>query len=242
MKAQARLEDYLGGFRRRLRTLILARGAAMLCVAALAVTLLAVLIGTRQAFPAELMNGARLLLALSLGAVAALLLVRPLQVLRRTRGVTDIERRAPDFDGRIETYDELAGGKHDAGAQPSPFLGLLAEDAWRLARGIPAALRVPNREIVVPGMLAGAALAALVWFAAFGPDNWRYGVRHVWAGWAMADTLPPSGWSSAPATARNSGRRPGHRRLCGRLRPRGSGSVRALRKQRGLGKRAHAGR
>ena len=191
MKAQARLEKYLGGFRRRLRTLILARGAAVLFVAALAVTLLAVLIGTRQAFPDELMNGARLLLALSLGAVAALLLVRPLQVLRRTRGVTDIERRAPDFDGRIETYDELASGKRHDAAQPSPFLGLLAEDAWRLARRIPAALRVPNREIAAPGVLAAVALAVLVWFAAFGPDNWRYGVRHVWAGWAMADTLPP---------------------------------------------------
>ena len=191
MKAQARLEKYLGGFRRRLRTLILARGAAVLFVAALAVTLLAVLIGTRQAFPDELMNGARLLLALSLGAVAALLLVRPLQVLRRTRGVTDIERRAPDFDGRIETYDELASGKRHDAAQPSPFLGLLAEDAWRLARRIPAALRVPNREIAAPGVLAAVALAVLVWFAAYGPDNWRYGVRHVWAGWAMADTLPP---------------------------------------------------
>ena len=191
MKAQERLEEYLGGFRQRLRTLILARGVAVLCAAALGVTLLAVYIGTRQAFPAELMNGARLLLALSLGAVAALLLIRPLRALRRTRGVTDIERRAPDFDGRIETYDELAGGRHQDAAQPSPFLGLLAEDAWRLARGIPAALRVPGREIMVPGALAGAALAALVWFAAFGPDNWRYGVRHVWAGWAMEDTLPP---------------------------------------------------
>ena len=191
MKDKARLEEYLRGFRRRLRTLILARGAAVLCAAALAVTLLAVLIGTRQAFPDELMNGARLMLALSLGAVAALLLVRPLKVLRRTRGVVDIERRAPDFDGRIETYDELASGKRHDATHPSPFLGLLAEDAWRLARRIPAALRVPNREIAVPGVLAAVAFAALVWFAAFGPDNWRYGVRHVWAGWAMADTLPP---------------------------------------------------
>ena len=191
MKAQERLEAYLGGFRQRLRTLILARGVAALCAAALAVTLLAVYIGARQAFPAELMNGARLLLALSLGAIAALLLIRPLQALRRTRGVADIERRAPDFDGRIETYDELASGKRKDAAQPSPFLGLLAEDAWRLARRIPAALPVPGREITVPAALAGAALGALVWFAAFGPDNWRYGVRHVWAGWAMADTLPP---------------------------------------------------
>ena len=191
MKAQTRLEEYLHGFRLRLRALILARGVAVLCAAALAVTLLAVMIGTRQAFPDGLMNGARLFLALSLGAVAALLLIRPLQVLRRTRGVSDIEKRAPDFDGRIETYDELARGKRHDAPRPSPFLGLLAEDALRLARGIPAALRVPNREIAIPGALAVVALGVLVWFAAYGPDNWRYGVRHVWAGWAMSDTLPP---------------------------------------------------
>ena len=191
MKAQTRLEEYLRGFRLRLRALILARGVAVLCAAALAVTLLAVMIGTRQAFPDGLMNGARLFLALSLGAVAALLLIRPLQVLRRTRGVADIEKRAPDFDGRIETYDELARGKRHDPRQPSPFLGLLAEDALRLARAIPAALRVRSREIAIPGALAAVALGVLVWFAAYGPDNWRYGVRHVWAGWVMADTLPP---------------------------------------------------
>ena len=191
MTAQTRLEGYLGRFRRRLRALILVRGAAVLCVAALAVTLAAVLVGTRQAFPEELMNGARLLLALSLGGIAAWLLWRPLQALRRTRGVADIERRAPDFDGRIETYDELARGRGRDSGQPSPFLGLLAEDAWRLARRIPAALRVPGREIAVPAALAAVAFAVLAGFAAFGPDNWRYGVRHVWAGWAMADTLPP---------------------------------------------------
>ena len=191
MKAQARLEEYLRGFQRRLRALILARGVALLCVAALAVTLLAVMVGTRQAFPDDLMNGARLFLALALGAVGALLLIRPLRVLRRTRGVADIEKRAPDFDGRIETYDELAQGKRHDPRRPSPFLGLLAEDALRLARRIPATLRVPNREIAIPGALAVVALGVLVWFAAFGPDNWRYGVRHVWAGWAMSDTLPP---------------------------------------------------
>jgi hypothetical protein len=50
MTVQAQLESYLSEFRRRLRTLILARGAAALAVAALAFTLGAVYLGTRQAF------------------------------------------------------------------------------------------------------------------------------------------------------------------------------------------------
>ena len=189
MRAQAKLEDYLGGFRRRLRALIVARGVAVLCAAALAATLLAVLIGARQAFPEDLMSGARLLLALSLGAIAVVLLILPLRALRRTRGVADIEKRAPDFDGRIETYDELA--RSEQPRAPTPFLGLLAEDALGLARRLPAALRVPNREIGIPAALGVLALGALIWFGAFGPDNWRYGVRHIWAGWVLSDTLPP---------------------------------------------------
>ena len=31
----------------------------------------------------------------------------------------------------------------------------------------------------------------LVGTAVFGPANWRYGVRHLWAGWLVEDTLPP---------------------------------------------------
>jgi hypothetical protein len=191
MTERKQLEAYLGEFRQRLRTSIVARGLAVLCVAALAITLVAVLMGTRQAFPTELMSGARLFLALSLGAIALALMVYPLRTLRRTRGISDIEKRAPDFDGRIETYDKLAVQSEEGAGKPSPFLGLLAEDALNLARRIPVSLKVPNWEISAPAALAVIALGALVWFAAVGPDNWRYGVRHLWAGWVLSDTLPP---------------------------------------------------
>ena len=53
MTAQSQLEAYLGEFRRRLRSLIVARGAAVLTAVALAVTLVAVYIGTRRAFDPE---------------------------------------------------------------------------------------------------------------------------------------------------------------------------------------------
>ncbi len=190
MSIQAQLESYLNAFRRRLRALIVARGAAALSIAALFLTLGAVYIGTRQAFPNELMVSARLVLVLLLAGLVIGLLAFPLRALRRTEGVQDIERRVPDFDGRVETYHELAKASEDA-ERRSPFLGLLAEDTLKIARRIPIALRMPNWELSVPGALTALALGALLWFAAYGPDNWRYGVRHLWAGWAISDTLPP---------------------------------------------------
>src|SRR5712671_6233815 len=188
MTAQSQLEAYLSGFRKRLRALIVARGAALLALAALAITLVAVYFGIRRAFDPQIVYTARVLLLLALGAIAVTLIVLPLRVLYRTRGIREIERRAPDFNGRLETYDGIA---HGPAERATPFLGLLAEDALKLARGIPASLKVPSLHLRAPAVLAIAAVAALVWFAALGPANWRYGVRNLWAGWLLSDTLPP---------------------------------------------------
>ena len=191
MTPRTQLEQYLGEFRQRLRTLIVARGLAALCFTALVVTLLAVFIGTRQAFPPGLMGGARVALVFLLAVILIALFVYPLRVLRSTRGIPEIEKRAPDFDGRIETYDQLSSQNDENLEQRSPFLVLLAEDALAFARKIPVSLRIPSWEITVPAVFGFIALAVLVWVGSFGPDNWRYGARHLWAGWALSDTLPP---------------------------------------------------
>jgi hypothetical protein len=186
MTAQSQLEAYLGEFRRRLKSLIFARGAAILAGAALLITLLAVYFGIRRAFDPTFVYSARVVLVVALGALAAWLLVLPLNALRRNRGIPDIERRAPDFDGRLETYDGLTRAE-----KPTPFLPLLAEDALKFARKIPIMLKVPAMHVRAPAVVAVLAAGTLVWFAAFGPANWRYGVRHLWAGWVLSDTLPP---------------------------------------------------
>ena len=188
MTAQSQLEAYLGDFRKRLSALIVARGAALLALAALAITLIAVYFGIRRAFDPQIVYTARVLLLLALGAIAVTLVAMPLRALHRTRGIREIERRAPDFNGRLTTYDGIA---HGPAERATPFLGLLAEDAMKLARGIPAALKVPALHTRAPAVLAIAAVAALVWFASYGPANWRYGVRNLWAGWLLSDTLPP---------------------------------------------------
>jgi hypothetical protein len=188
MTAQSQLEAYLDEFRRRLRALILARGAAALAVAALAITLIAVYFGIRRAFDPEIVIGARIVLLLLFGGIAVGLVALPLRALARTRGIKDIERRAPDFDGRLETYDGIVHGPPE---RATPLLGLLAEDAWNLARRIPVAMKLPDMQVRAPAAVAVLAFATLVGTAVVGPDNWRYGVRHLWAGWLVGDTLPP---------------------------------------------------
>ena len=59
MTAQSQLEAYLGEFRQRLKALIVARGAAVLAIAALVVTLMAVYFGIRRAFDPQIVIGAR---------------------------------------------------------------------------------------------------------------------------------------------------------------------------------------
>src|SRR5262245_3985549 len=188
MTAQSQLEAYLGEFRQRLKALIVARGAALLAVAALIVTLVAVYFGIRRAFDPQIVISARIVLLLLLAGIAAGLVVLPLRALKRNRGIKDIERRAPDFNGRLETYDGIVHGPPE---RATPFLGLLAEDALKLARRIPVALKVPALHVRAPAAFAVFALALLVGTALFGPDNWRYGVRNLWAGWLVEDTLPP---------------------------------------------------
>src|SRR5690606_20765156 len=186
MSVQRELESYLKAFRRRLEALSVARGTAVLAVAAFVVTMVAVYVGTRRAFDAEFVLGARLALAAVLGVVIAWLVVYPLRKLERSRAIPAIEKRAPDFDGRLETYDGLVRKN-----PRSPFVALLAEDALALARKIPVSLKVPAWQIRAPAAVAVLAAALLVGVAAFGPENWRYGVRHLWAGWLFDDTLPP---------------------------------------------------
>src|SRR5688500_12514135 len=188
MTAQSQLEAYLGEFRQRLKALIVARGAAVLATAALVVTLIAVYFGIRRAFDPQIVIGARIVLLVLLGGIAVALVALPLRALARSRGIKDIERRAPDFNGRLETYDGIVHGPPE---RATPFLGLLAEDALAFARRIPVALKIPTLHVRAPAALAVLAVVALVGTAVLGPANWRYGVRHLWAGWLVADTLPP---------------------------------------------------
>ena len=66
MTAQSQLEAYLGEFRKRLKSLIVARGAAILAAPRWSITLLAVYFGIRRAFDPTFVYSARAVLVLAL--------------------------------------------------------------------------------------------------------------------------------------------------------------------------------
>ena len=118
MTAQTQLEKYLDSFRERLKRLIVARASAALALAALVITLVAVYFGMRRAFDPGFIIGARGVLIVALVAIAAVALIVPLRRMRAGRAIKDMEQRAPEFDGRLETFDGLREKSARSGMTP----------------------------------------------------------------------------------------------------------------------------
>ena len=176
-------EGYLNRFRLRLRQLTAARGAAIMAVAAITISLAAVTLAIRTGFPDDLVIVARIVLFASLVLLAVWFIVLPNR--RIERGAAhDIESRTPAFGGRVETWVEMQDSAN-------PMRELLAEDTLKLAERHPPERQVLQREFTVALSVAGVAVAALLFFAIAGPGNYSYGVRHLWAGWAVSGLLPP---------------------------------------------------
>ena len=55
----------------------------------------------------------------------------------------------------------------------------------------PPEKQIRQREFNTPLAAASVALISLLYLAIAGPGNYAYGVRHLWAGWAIPDLLPP---------------------------------------------------
>ena len=188
--ATARLEGYLADFRTRLKRMRVARGAAALAAAALAITVVGVALAIRAGFEAEVFIVTRVLLVAVLALLAAWLIVLPL---RRIKGgaIDQIEARTPELAGRVETY----AGMRDKG---NPFIDLLAEDTLAVATDHPVERQVKPLELTVPAAIGGLCVAALLWLAIAGPGLFSYGVRHLWAGWAVSNLLPAQSIAVTP--------------------------------------------
>ncbi|MDH5309441.1 MAG: hypothetical protein OEY08_05725 [Gammaproteobacteria bacterium] len=182
-RSERELDTYLDGFRRRLGRLAVARGAAAISIASLLITLVAVTLAIRSGFPPALVGVARLVLLVTIAALALGLVVLPKRRLANGGG-REIEAHAPAFSGRIETWLGLGGSRNPLGE-------LLAEDTLGIARDNAPELRVPSRAFAPPVAAAVLAAVALLLLAAAGPGNYAWGVRHLWAGWAIAGLLPP---------------------------------------------------
>ena len=180
MSSRQRLDEYLDTLRRRIRTHIYVRAAAVAAVTALAVTVAAVWLLQREGFPSDLALIGRGVLLFSVVIVAAALLWLPLWKLRRKDGAEEFERRLPAQRGRIETY--LDARRRETTSSASPLIELLAGDAASLAEATPVRAVVPGWRLwqfAGAGLIAAAMLGGLMML---GPAHWGYGSRYFLLG------------------------------------------------------------
>jgi hypothetical protein len=181
----AQLDDYLAQFQARLRHLHLARAAAAIAVACLLLTCVGVYFAVQRGFADSIVYATRAVLLVAVVTLSILLLVQPWRRIAR-QPASDIERLAPDFGGRVATWS----GMSDA---YNPLRVLLAEDTLALAEKQPIEQQIKRWTLGLPSAVAALAAGLLLWLAVAGPGLYGYGVRHVWAGWAVKGLLPAQG-------------------------------------------------
>ena len=184
------LEYYLRQIRRKLQARTASRGVGATVGAALLLTLVCVYIANEFAFSAGSILGGRTLLFGAVIAVLILALLLPLRRLNRKRAAEHIERQVPAFDGRVDTFVSEAAANGTDGAQPNPFLGLLAEDTLKVAELAPAESVVSWKRIACYAVAALLAFFTLIWLGTSGPGYWGYGTSQLWAGWLQPNDSP----------------------------------------------------
>ena len=182
------VQGYVSRVHRRLRLALASRGLGATVVTALLLTLACVYITNQFAFSNSSVVSSRAILFGTLIAVLVWVLIRPLLRLDRSRTAAQIEKSVPAFDGRVETLvDRTSGNK---GAEPNPFLDLLAEDTWRIAETAPARYVAGIGRVFAYMGVAVAAFAFLFWLGHSGPGYWGYGASQLWAGWLEPGASP----------------------------------------------------
>ena len=141
MRFTQEFDQYLNQFRLRLKQLVLARGAAIISIAALLVTLVAVATAISNGFPDDIVITSRLILIALLGVLAYRFVILPRKRVDEN-GAADIEQRTEAFGGRVETYVEIDDERN-------PMRELLAEDATRIAHEHPPVSQVAKKEFTL---------------------------------------------------------------------------------------------
>ena len=180
--AHDRLAAYLEQCRWRLNLLgrawVAAGAAALLAAGALACTA-----ALRHLTPsAPWVWGARFVMyaALAAGVVAV--------IWRRVDGrgaARWLEKRAPDFDGRVATWLDATGR-----AQPPALAPTLAAEALGMARRHPARRLVAAWMLAPPVLVALLAAGVLGWLHIGAPESWRLPAERLWLGATFTDTEP----------------------------------------------------
>jgi hypothetical protein len=114
MSTREQLNSYIQELERRLRLGAILRGAAILTCAALATTVLLVLIINLFAFSQGALISARTILLLAIAAAVCLGLYFPLRRLNQHEAARTAENYFPDFQQRLVTFAERQENRRDA--------------------------------------------------------------------------------------------------------------------------------
>jgi hypothetical protein len=183
MTALEQLNAYLRRLQLRARLFAGSRGAGIVAVSALFLTLLFVWIANRFEFAQSVVLPLRILLFLALGTAVSFALLIPLLKVNRRWITRFAERRIPEFEERLLTMAERPD-------PANPFTELLAEDALRVAREHEREPLTRTASFRGFAISAAAAVGALLWMIAAGPGYWGYGASLLWIGSAHAGTPP----------------------------------------------------
>jgi len=183
------LDQFLSHFMGRLKKVCLLKGSAILTAVVLVVSVIGANLAIRSGFSSDTVITSRVVLVIAIAGIVLLFFKRPLDSLRQNlAGI--IENRSTIFNGRIETYAGLD--------EQHPLKNLLAEDTLKIARENSPEKLINNKELIVPGVITTVCVFLLLWVMVAGPGLLNYGVRHLWAGWAFSDLLPPQTISVIP--------------------------------------------
>jgi hypothetical protein len=176
MSPLEQLNSWLRSLESRLRAAALSRGLALTAAAALAATVLVVLIANGLSFSDASVRWGRVLLFVVLGLAAAFGLLVPVLKLNRLRAAQRAEAALPELEQRLLTLAEQRADPQD------PFVQLLAGETLETVQS------GDDRPVVSRGAIAGFASAAavsagvLLWLILAGPGFLGHGASLLWAG------------------------------------------------------------
>ena len=191
MSAIKNLEAYIVQYQARFKNRVVVRGLAIAAALFVLTALIASQFSIASGFSDNVVWFWRLVLLLTLVSSALFLFVLPLRRLKASLA-SMLEEKSPDFEGRIQTFIGSPA------VEENPMRGLLAEDALAVAQQNPPEKGIGKWALRLPAGIA--AIFILVFLSALlvAPGLTPYSLRHLMAGWAVDDLLPPQSISVTP--------------------------------------------
>ncbi|MBM3793846.1 MAG: hypothetical protein FJW31_07210 [Acidobacteria bacterium] len=176
MSTRDQLNGYLSRLERRLRMGALLEGGAIVFGAALAATVLLVMLINQWAFSQCSVTAARIALFVVLALAIVLGVALPLVRLNRRRAAHRAEAAFPAFEQRLMTFADKGPGRED-----DPFVELLAADTLAVAQQSEPSHLAPAARLAGLSAASVSALGVLLWLILAGPGYFGHGASLLWA-------------------------------------------------------------